>query len=158
MSGEWGRLGVGPTPQIEQKTIQHLSKILSDAALWEGRGNSGIILSQIFKGIYLGLKDKDLTTTNIVSSSLECAFNSAYASIANPTEGTILTVLRDIAEESRQQVLTKRTFSDLLAALSIKAKESVDSTPNHLELLRDAEIVEFIESIFTQKLQVIQLT
>ena len=127
---------------VDTYTVQHLSKLLSDAALWEGRGNSGIILSQIFKGIYLGLKDKDLTTINIVSSSLECAFNSAYASIANPTEGTILTVLRDIAEESGQQVLTKRTFSDLLAALSIKAKESVDSTPNHLELLRDAGVVD----------------
>ena len=127
---------------VDTYTVQHLSKLLSDAALWEGRGNSGIILSQIFKGIYLGLKDKDLTTINIVSSSLECAFNSAYASIANPTEGTILTVLRDIAEESGQQILTKRTFSDLLAALSIKAKESVDSTPNHLELLRDAGVVD----------------
>ena len=127
---------------VDTYSVQHLSKLLSDAALWEGRGNSGIILSQIFKGIYLGLKDKDLTTINIVSSSLECAFNSAYASIANPTEGTILTVLRDIAEESGQQVLTKRTFSDLLAALSIKAKESVDSTPNHLELLRDAGVVD----------------
>lgn len=127
---------------VDTYSVQHLSKLLSDAALWEGRGNSGIILSQIFKGIYLGLKDKDLTTINIVSSSLECAFNSAYASIANPTEGTILTVLRDIAEESGQQILTKRTFSDLLAALSIKAKESVDSTPNHLELLRDAGVVD----------------
>ena len=127
---------------VDTYSVQHLSKLLSDAALWAGRGNSGIILSQIFKGIYLGLKDKDLTTINIVSSSLECAFNSAYASIANPTEGTILTVLRDIAEESGQQVLTKRTFSDLLAALSIKAKESVDSTPNHLELLRDAGVVD----------------
>ena len=127
---------------VDTYSVQHLSKLLSDAALWEGRGNSGIILSQIFKGIYLGLKDKDLTTINIVSSSLECAFNSAYASIANPTEGTILTVLRDIAEESGQQILTKRTFSDLLAALSIKAKESVDNTPNHLELLRDAGVVD----------------
>ena len=123
-------------------SVQHLSKLLSDAALWEGRGNSGIIVSQIFKGIHLGLQDKDLTTVNIVSSSLECAFNSAYASIANPTEGTILTVLRDIAEESGRQVRTERTFSELLAALSIKAKESVDSTPNHLELLRDAGVVD----------------
>ena len=123
-------------------SVQQLSKLLSDAALWEGRGNSGIILSQIFKGIHLGLQDKDLTTVNIVSSSLECAFNSAYASITNPTEGTILTVLRDIAEESGRQIRTERTFSELLAALSIKAKESVDSTPNHLELLRDAGVVD----------------
>ena len=73
---------------------------------------------------------------------MECAFNSAYASITNPTEGTILTVLRDIAEESGRQIRTERTFSELLAALSIKAKESVDSTPNHLELLRDAGVVD----------------
>ena len=127
---------------VDIYSVQDLAKLMCDAALWEGRGNSGIILSQIFKGIHLALKDKNLSDPDLLSSSLTTAFESAYNSISNPSEGTILTLLRDIAEESERQASKELTFRELLASLLIKAKESVDSTPDYLELLKDAGVVD----------------
>ena len=123
-------------------SVQDLAKLMCDAALWEGRGNSGIILSQIFKGIYLGLKDKNLSDPDTLSSSLTAAYDSAYNAISNPTEGTILTLLRDVAKESERQSNKELTFRDILGYLLIRAKESVDSTPDYLELLKDAGVVD----------------
>ena len=123
-------------------SVQDFAKLVSDAALWEGRGNSGIILSQIFKGIYLGLKDKNLSDPDIVYSCLSWALNSAYSSISNPTEGTILTALRDITEEANRHADTGLSISELLATLVEKAEESVSNTPEHLKLLKDAGVVD----------------
>ena len=123
-------------------SVQDLAKLMCDAAVWEGRGNSGIILSQIFKGIYLGLRDKNLSDPDTLSSSLAAAYDSAYNAISNPTEGTILTLLRDVAEESERQSNKELTFRDILGYLLIRAKESVDSTPDYLQLLKDAGVVD----------------
>jgi len=112
-------------------------------AMMRGRGNSGIILSQVLRGMALGLDGHDLMGAPELAAALAQASVSAYRAVLKPVEGTMLTVIRE-ASEAATAALASPDASALtvLAAATQAARESVDRTPTLLKTLADAGVVD----------------
>ncbi len=136
--------GVREIQSIESHSLADISKTFSRGFLMGARGNSGVILSQFFRGIYLGMKDIKGSSATIDEfvGSLVSGYKIAYQAVMNPVEGTILTVMREAGE----YVDTKRSeFKSIDAVLKTyieKAKESLANTPNILPVLKEAGVVD----------------
>ncbi len=115
---------------------------ISNAALMGARGNSGVILSQIFKGFALGVEDKAKLDANDLIVALENGYKQAYKAIADPKEGTILTVVRESVENTILKIDSNSDVALLIDILLNEAKESLDRTPNLLPMLKDAGVVD----------------
>ena len=127
----------------EYTDLRELTDLLSNAALYEGRGNSGIILSQIFRGLadYLSTHTSEIDL-EIISGAIENAKVMAFDSVADPTEGTMLTVLSDVANRAdslkRKEISIKNFFKSIVK----EAQRSVDRTPELLPILKDSGVVD----------------
>ncbi len=112
-------------------------------ALMGARGNSGVILSQIFHGLAKELQGHDTIETHNLARALERASETAYGALSNPEEGTMLTVIRDVANAAKIAASCEdaSTTSVLTAAVSA-ARESVINTPNLLPVLAEAGVVD----------------
>jgi DAK2 domain fusion protein YloV len=112
-------------------------------AMMRGRGNSGIILSQVLRGLAQGLNGHDLMGAPELAAALAQASASAYRAVLKPVEGTMLTVIRE-ASEAATAALASPDASALtvLAAATQAARESVDRTPTLLKTLADAGVVD----------------
>ncbi|WP_099950557.1 DAK2 domain-containing protein [Ezakiella peruensis] len=119
-----------------------IAKALSKGALMGARGNSGVILSQILRGLSQGIADKKTIDVSTMSHALTSAKEVAYKAVMKPTEGTILTVIREIAEYAEK---SHRKFDDTVeffkACLDVGQK-SLDNTPNLLPVLKEAGVVD----------------
>ena len=124
-------------------TIGDLSKVISLAALYEGRGNSGVILAQIIRGLFGCLNETlDWQMSNI-PAALSTAKDKAYSSVSEPVEGTMLTVIGEISDKLNDFFSeTDTNLEDLLTSLSCFAQKSVNDTPNHMQLLKDSGVVD----------------
>tara|TARA_B100000519_G_scaffold14239_2_gene10667 strand:- start:738 stop:2396 length:1659 start_codon:yes stop_codon:yes gene_type:complete len=124
-------------------TIGDLSKVISLAALYEGRGNSGVILAQIIRGLFGCLNETlDWQMSNI-PAALSTAKDKAYSSVSEPVEGTMLTVIGEISDKLNDFFSeTDTNLKDLLTSLSGFAQKSVNDTPNHMQLLKDSGVVD----------------
>ena len=124
-------------------SIRDLSMYISKAALYEGRGNSGVILAQIIRGLFDCLKENfDWKMANI-PIALATAKNKAYSSVSEPVEGTMLTVIGEMSDQLNTTFSeTEINLETLLRILSGFAKESVTNTPNHMKLLEDSGVVD----------------
>ncbi|NJL34271.1 MAG: DAK2 domain-containing protein [Chloroflexaceae bacterium] len=112
-------------------------------ALMGARGNSGVILSQILHGLAKGLSNHDVCGPEEFAQALEKAAESAYSSTSNPREGTILTVIRETSEAVKQAIREKR--ADMLTVLQTAvqaARDAVERTPELLQVLREANVVD----------------
>ena len=105
------------------------------------RGNSGVIVSQFFKGISEGLKDKEEVNCKAFALALGNGVNFAYQSVAKPVEGTILTVLKD-ATKAVLDKLPIDNFDDLFKIFLTEAKLSLERTPDFLSILKKAGVVD----------------
>lgn len=116
---------------------------IAKGALMGARGNSGVILSQIWRGFAEALKDKNVIDASDLAQALRKAAEVAYKALTNPVEGTILTVIKDAAEAavSRASTADPSPISVLEAAV-LAARESVVNTPNLLEDLREAGVLD----------------
>jgi len=112
-------------------------------AMMRGRGNSGIILSQVLRGLAQGLEGHDLMGAPELAAALSQASASAYRAVLKPVEGTMLTVIRE-ASDAATAALAAPNASTLtvLAAATQAARESVDRTPTLLKTLADAGVVD----------------
>lgn len=120
-----------------------IAKSIARGALMGARGNSGVILSQIWHGLARGLEGKESIEGKDLAEALTLAATEAYHGIDNPVEGTILTVAKDAAAAAQAQV--KSGDSDLVTVMErvVKtARESVANTPNLLPVLREAGVVD----------------
>ena len=117
-------------------------KGLCDGMLLGARGNSGVILSQFFKGAYLELQRCAAATPGDLRNALVRAYKVAYASVAKPAEGTILTVTREAAEHIRAQVDRSTTIETLLSMYIAAMRKVLASTPDMLPVLKEAGVVD----------------
>jgi uncharacterized protein len=120
-----------------------VAEAMAKGALMGARGNSGVILSQILRGVALGMAEKNVMTGKDFAAALEQAALTAYKGVTSPVEGTILTVVRDAASAATRQV--KEGPSDLpqvLQAAARAAAESVAKTPDLLPVLKEAGVVD----------------
>ena len=85
---------------LGEPDMESLAKAISSGSLRGARGNSGVILSQLFRGFYKGVKDQDVLTTETVAVGFKKAVETAYKAVMKPKEGTILTVAKVTAEKA----------------------------------------------------------
>ncbi len=120
-----------------------VAQAIARGALMGARGNSGVILSQIWRGLAQGLQGKKSFTGNDLADALQQASIMAYKGISNPVEGTILTVIREVASASQAQVASDNNdLTSVMEALVNAANESVANTPTLLPVLREAGVVD----------------
>ncbi len=120
-----------------------VAEAMAKGALMGARGNSGVILSQILRGLANGLAGKENVTGVDFAAALKKASVNAYKGISNPVEGTILTVMKEAARAAEAQVKTGN--DDLVAVMEAAvtaANEAVANTPRLLKVLREAGVVD----------------
>lgn len=125
---------------INSESIGEVSKVLAKGALMGARGNSGVILSQILRGISKGFNGAKEAGVVEVAKAIKEGSNAAYKAVMRPTEGTILSVIRAAAEEGE---ITKATdVVTLLDEVTKAAKIMLDRTPELLPALKKANVVD----------------
>ena len=124
------------------KSVSELSAALSKGALMGARGNSGVILSQLIRGFAQALKYKKKIRTNDLAKALKKASEVAYHGVLKPVEGTILTVSREAAEKAEAEVDSAADLIELLEITIQAAEESLERTPELLDALKEAEVVD----------------
>jgi len=119
-----------------------VAKSLAHGALMGARGNSGVILSQFFRGLAKGLGDKTHFDGRDFARALAESSQMAYKGIVNPVEGTILTVLKDASKAAQGAVKDDDDLVSVLEAAVKSAEDSVARTPSLLPVLREAGVVD----------------
>ena len=125
------------------RSASAVAQAMAKGALIGARGNSGVILSQIWRGLAQGLQEKKSFVGSDLADALQQASIMAYQGLSNPVEGTMLTVIREASSAAQAQVATGS--SDLISvmqAIVSTAKESVANTPSLLPVLREAGVVD----------------
>ena len=124
----------------DSKSIGEVSKILAKGALMGARGNSGVILSQILRGLSKGLEGIDEADAGQVIAAFKQGSDAAYKAVMRPTEGTILSVIRAAAEAGMES--DKTDIVELLEEITKAAKVMLDKTPDLLPALKKAKVVD----------------
>ncbi len=134
--------GIRELEACESSSIIDNAKVLSRGALMGARGNSGVILSQFFRGLYVGLKEipHNYLTIEDLTNCLQSGCEIAYKAVMEPVEGTILTVIREAITAVKASSF--ETVDDLMACYLEAAKKALDNTPNQLPVLKEAGVVD----------------
>ena len=123
--------------------ISVVSQAMAKGALIGARGNSGVILSQIWCGLAQGMAGKDTFNGCDLANALSRASVMAYKGLSNPVEGTILTVIKDAAAAAQEQAAKdKNDVISVMEAAVNAANESVANTPSLLPVLKEAGVVD----------------
>lgn len=121
-------------------TVETVAQTAASAMLRGARGNSGVILSLLFRGLSKGLAGKHEATVEDYCNALKLGAEAAYKSVMKPAEGTILTVARVAAEKANDAQC--KDFPELFDVLTTAAKETLDQTPEMLPVLKKAGVVD----------------
>ena len=124
------------------EVLAHYLKPLSEGMLLGARGNSGVILSQFFKGMQLELARCVVAGPGELRNALIRGYRTAYASVIKPVEGTILTVTREGIEHIRGQISRATAIEDLLAMYIAEMKKTLAYTPELLLVLKEAGVID----------------
>lgn len=123
-------------------TCADVTKAISDGALMGARGNSGVILSQILRGFYLGSKDSVNIDVKTIKDCFVNAYKVAYKSVIKPTEGTILTVIREMGEFCEENFESFDDEIEFVKSILKVGFESLNRTPEILPILKEADVVD----------------
>ena len=124
-------------------TVEKAAQVAASAMLRGARGNSGVISSQIFRGICSVLKDtKDAFDTKTFAKALEAGTKVAYSAVSIPKEGTILTVVRLMSESASKLASKNKDFVDFFKAVIAVGDEALAQTPELLPVLKKAGVVD----------------
>ena len=134
--------GVTEIAAADDKNIYDMSRKLSRGMLMGARGNSGVILSQLFRGMSKGLEG--MTSINAIglAKAFESGVKQAYKAVMTPVEGTILTVAREASEKMCLIANSKMSINEFLDEYLLEAKASLDRTPELLPVLKEAGVVD----------------
>lgn len=106
------------------------------------RGNSGVILSQIFRGFSMALEGKETINATDLAEAFISGKNVAYKAVMRPVEGTILTVIRESSELLNEKVEPNWTIEKCFDVLLKEAKASLNRTPDLLPVLKEVGVVD----------------
>ena len=137
MTSAWNEIS-----DLQEDNIGLLASKVAHGALMGARGNSGVILSQILRGFARGLDSKAHLSAADIPGALNEARDTAYKGVVKPVEGTILTVMREVAEESTLVVKETEDLHRIFERLVQRAKSAVARTPQLLPVLRQAGVVD----------------
>ena len=127
--------------KVGEDDITKIAKALSKGSLMGARGNSGVILSQIIRGIGK-CEGKDKLSTVDLAKALKGGSDTAYKAVIKPVEGTILTVIRETAEYAVKLAKRENNIEKFLGKVVREANVSLENTPNLLKNLKDAGVVD----------------
>ena len=123
-------------------TITEIGKAITKGSLMGARGNSGVILSQLLRGFAKSIENKDELTIEDIALALDSAREVAYKAVIKPVEGTILTVVRQTAEEALKIYKNHKDMKFFLEELLEASNNSLNHTPELLKALKDANVVD----------------
>lgn len=136
--------GVNDALKVNSESVCDIAKALSKGLLMGARGNSGVITSQIFRGLYQSLDGVEEVNALQLANAFVNGSRVAYKAVMRPVEGTILTVIREASDYTLLYAADKAdlTCEDVLAKLVFEAKESLDRTPDLLPVLKEVGVVD----------------
>lgn len=123
-------------------TLEALAKAISSGSLRGARGNSGVILSQLFRGFTKKIKDKDVIDTKTLAEAAERAVVTAYKAVMKPKEGTILTVAKGMADKATDMAEETEDIAIMIAEVIKYGDEVLAKTPDMLPVLKQAGVVD----------------
>lgn len=128
--------------KCRENTASEIGKAIALGSLMGARGNSGVILSQLFRGIGRGLEGHDELTSLELAQALQSGVETAYKAVMRPVEGTILTVAREMARSATRVARAGGPVSDVLLAAKTGAELALARTPDLLPVLKQAGVVD----------------
>ncbi len=137
MQSAWAEIEDSP-----ERNVGQIAHQMAHGALMGARGNSGVILSQIWRGFARSLDDKDDYCAQDLAAACREASATAYRGVVKPVEGTILTVARAIADTATRQAEETEDLVHMLEHMVFAAHEAVVLTPSLLPVLREAGVVD----------------
>lgn len=127
---------------IDNPTMANLSKAISSGSLRGARGNSGVIMSQLFRGFTKEIKEFDTIDAVTFSNACEHAVETAYKAVMKPKEGTILTVAKGMAEKAREMVVETDDLEVIFEKVISEGDYVLSQTPEMLPVLKEAGVVD----------------
>lgn len=134
--------GLRNLEEHRETSIGRAARLLADGMLRSARGNSGVILSQLFEGIAESLAEKEAASLQDIADALQAGVRSAYAAVVNPTEGTILTVAREATDYASSRITDETTFQSFSSDFISELKNSLNRTPELLATLKEAGVID----------------
>ncbi len=134
--------GVSRISNAEHVALRDVANDFSKGTLFGARGNSGVILSQFFAGLCNALNDKEDASPDEVASAYRAGVTRAYSAVANPVEGTILTVFRESAEYALSHLPADGSLEDFFKLHIEEAERSLKRTKDILPVLTEADVVD----------------
>ncbi|MGE4282627.1 MAG: DAK2 domain-containing protein [Clostridia bacterium] len=128
--------------QKEDDSISVIADVLASASLRGARGNSGVILSQLFRGFAKGMKGSNAVDAKGLALALKAGVDIAYKAVMKPTEGTILTVAREGARIADEISKSNDNIIEVFEAVIEHAKNTLNKTPEMLPVLKKAGVVD----------------
>jgi len=126
----------------DSSAVGRIAAIAASSLLRGARGNSGVILSLIFSGFSKGLEGCGEANGHIIAAALSLGVEKAYKSVMNPTEGTILTVVRVASEKAAEKAHTGASAAEVWREIVSGAEEALKKTPEMLPVLKKAKVVD----------------
>ena len=137
---------VGEVEKLSDLTMTTVSKAMSSGSLRGARGNSGVILSQLFRGFGKSVKEKEILGLADIAAAVEKSCETAYKAVMKPKEGTILTVARGVSEKARELAALSETeeisMEDFLRQVVDEGNATLERTPELLPVLKEAGVVD----------------
>ncbi|HIH7835309.1 TPA: fatty acid kinase catalytic subunit FakA [Staphylococcus aureus] len=124
------------------KNIGELGKTFSKGLLMGARGNSGVILSQLFRGFCKNIESESEINSKLLAESFQAGVETAYKAVMKPVEGTILTVAKDAAQAAIEKANNTEDCIELMEYIIVKANELLENTPNLLAVLKEVGVVD----------------
>ena len=126
----------------DDPTVEQVAKKAASALLRGARGNSGVILSLLFRGFSKGLEGKEEADAKDIANALSMGVTAAYKAVMKPKEGTILTVAREAAAKAVELAETAEDLDTFFQSVIAHAEETLAKTPEMLPVLKEAGVVD----------------
>lgn len=127
---------------LNSNTLSDIIKATSKAMLFGARGNSGVILSQIFRGLGEILENKKEANVLDLVKAFENAQNKAYQSVLKPVEGTILTFIREVSQTLKSTIVETNTIQEFFRIVVEQGRKTTDNSPNLLKILKESGVTD----------------
>ncbi len=134
--------GAAEVKNTNSDSVSNVANAFAKGLLMGARGNSGVILSQIFRGFSKGVEGKETLTPKEFAIALEEGVKTAYKAVIKPVEGTILTVAKDTAKEAEGFANETDDIIEFLENVVSASKKSLKNTPNLLPVLKEVGVVD----------------
>lgn len=128
--------------KIEKLNVYSVAKSASSGALIGARGNSGVILSQLLRGFAEGCKGHEVLDIQALAGAIKLASDVAYKAVMKPTEGTILTVAREMGEFAMAKYSAYDSMESFITDVIAHGKVTLEKTPELLPVLKEAGVVD----------------